>query len=120
MKHDESRIQTAIMQFLDAALPASYRAFAIPNGGNRSAVTGAILKREGVKPGIPDIAVVRGGGAIAFLEVKTAKGRLSPSQAEFKDWCGENAVPYAVVRGLGDVQTFLMDMGVPMKGRAAA
>lgn len=30
-------------------------AYAIPNGGNRDAVTGARLKNEGVKPGIPDI-----------------------------------------------------------------
>lgn len=30
-------------------------AFAVPNGGNRDAVTAARLKDEGVKPGIPDV-----------------------------------------------------------------
>lgn len=30
-------------------------AFAVPNGGNRDAVTGARLKDEGLKPGIPDV-----------------------------------------------------------------
>ena len=29
--------------------------FAIPNGGNRSPVTGKILKQEGVRAGVPDL-----------------------------------------------------------------
>lgn len=29
--------------------------FAVPNGGQRSAISGARLKAEGVKPGVPDI-----------------------------------------------------------------
>ena len=116
-KQKEHGIQAAIMQFLDHALPDSYRAFAIPNGGKRDRITGAILKREGVKAGVPDIAIVRGGGYVAFLEVKTAAGRLSNSQVEFKDWCGRNSVPYAVVRGIGDVQAALMDWNVPILAR---
>lgn len=119
MRHEESKIQSAIMRFLDDALPASYRAFAIPNGGNRSAVTGAILKREGVKAGVPDICIVRSGGSVAFLEVKTEKGRLSNSQAEFRDWCGESGVPFAVVRGIDEVETTLRGWDVPLRGRAA-
>ena len=117
--NEEHGIQVAIMAFLDMALPASYRAFAIPNGGKRDKITGAILKREGVKAGVPDIAIVRNGGTVAFLEVKTATGRLSNSQTEFKDWCGSNSIPYAVVRGLGDVQAALMDWNVPIRARAA-
>lgn len=116
----ESQIQSAIMAFLDMALPGSYRAFAVPNGGKRSAITGAIMKREGVKAGVPDIAIVREGGSIAFLEVKTPKGRLSNSQVEFRDWCGSHSVPFAVVRGVGDTEAFLRDLNVPLKARASA
>ncbi len=115
----ESGIQTAIIQFLDAALPPSCRAFAVPNGGNRDKITGAILKREGVKAGVPDIVIVRNGGAVAFLEVKTASGRLSNSQVEWRDWCGVNSVPHAVVRNVNDVEAFLRDLNVPLRGRAA-
>lgn len=108
----EHSIQSAIIQYLRAALPPSYKAIAIPNGGKRNRVTGAILKREGVLPGAPDIMLVRNGGTVAFLEVKTAKGRLSKHQIAFRDWCGANAVPYAVVRGVGDVQVALKDWGI--------
>lgn len=116
----ESAIQSAIMSFLDMALPATYRAFAVPNVGKRDRVTGAILKREGVKAGVADIVIVRQGGSVAFLEVKTKAGSLSNSQREWRDWCGANGIPFAVVRGIGDVQATLLDWNVPLRARAAA
>lgn len=113
----EHSIQISIMSFLDRALPATYRAFAVPNGGKRDRVTGAILKREGVKAGVPDIVIVRQGGSVGFLEVKTATGSLSNSQRDWRDWCGANSIPFAVVRGVGDVQATLMDWGIPFGAR---
>lgn len=118
--HGESSLQTTIMGFLGAALPASYRAFAVPNGGNRDRITGAILNREGVRAGVPDIVIIRSEGVAAFLEVKTETGRLSSSQIEWRDWCSEHRVPYAVVRSIGDVEAFLLDLNVPMRARVAA
>jgi len=119
-RQDEHGIQVAIMQFLDRALPSSCYAFAVPNGGKRNAVTGAILKREGVKAGVADIVILRNPGLCALIEVKTAKGSLSNSQKAFRDWCAANGFPYAVVRGIGDVQAALLDWGVPLKMRVAA
>lgn len=116
----ETKIQQAIVQYLDRALPATYRFFAIPNGGARSAITGARLKREGVKRGIPDICIVRQGGTVAFIEVKTSKGRASKEQNEFIDWCGEGSVPVAIVRGVGDVEAALLDWNIPVRARASA
>ncbi len=57
---------------------------AIPNGGQRSVITGARLKAEGVLVGIPDLClpVPRGGSGALYLEVKTEKGKLSPAQNE--------------------------------------
>ena len=57
--------------------------FAIPNGGRRSPATAAMLRDEGVTPGVPDLflAVPRGGKSGLFLELKAAtKGRLSTAQ----------------------------------------
>lgn len=119
-RQDEHGIQVAIMQFLDRALPSSCYAFAVPNGGKRNAVTGAILKREGVKAGVADIVILRNPGLCALIEVKTAKGSLSNSQKAFRDWCAANGFPYAVVRGVGDVQAALMDWGVPLRMKVAA
>ncbi len=108
----EHSIQVAIVGYLDRVLPGSYRAFAIPNGGRRDKITGAILKREGVKAGVPDIAIVRDGGSVAFLEVKAPKGSLSTSQKAFRDWCGENSVPFEVVRSIDDVRSTLSAWGI--------
>jgi hypothetical protein len=54
---------------------------AIPNGGWRSPVEGAIFKALGVQPGAPDLLVVRQGLA-SFIELKAVGGRLSASQIE--------------------------------------
>lgn len=119
-KSEEHQIQAAIMDYLDGALPSSCYAFAVPNGGKRNAITGAILKREGVKAGVADIIVLRNPGLCAMIEVKTKTGSLSNSQKAYRDWCVANGFPYAVVRGVGDVQAALMDWGVPLKSRVAA
>lgn len=62
--------------------------FAIPNGGARSVTTGALLKAEGVRAGVPDLflAVSRGGFYGLFIEMKKAKGGIvSSAQHEMCD-----------------------------------
>lgn len=121
MKRDESKIQIAIMDYLNRALPANYRAIHVPNGGRRDAITGARLKREGVKAGFPDIQIIRNDdGYSAFIEVKTAKGALSPAQKEWRDWFERGQAAYAVVRDIEDVEAFLIDQNIPLKTRLAA
>lgn len=114
----ESQIQSAIMDFLRYALPKTYRAFHV-NNTPRSAIHGAKLKRMGLAAGIPDITIVRDGGSVCFLEVKGPRGSLSPVQKEFRDWCGDNRVPWGVVRNVSEVEAFLTDLNVPLKARAA-
>ena len=50
----------------------------VPNGGNRNVVTGAKLKRQGVKPGIPDILIFdspkRAIREMVGCEIKRFKG----------------------------------------------
>lgn len=118
-KRSEHSVQVEIMTFLDRVLPSSCMAFAVPNGGNRNAITGAIMKREGVKAGIADIVILRNPGNAALIEVKNSKGKLSDKQAAFADWCDANGFPFVVVRGLDDVKAFLTSAGIPMKGQAA-
>jgi hypothetical protein len=63
--------------------PVARRIFAIPNGGLRTKIQGAILKAEGVRPGIPDLMlpVARGGAYGLFVEMKWGDGRTSQDQA---------------------------------------
>lgn len=84
--------------------------FAVPNGGRRDAVTGARLKAEGVRAGIPDIclAVARGGYHGLFLELKrpetpgSRKGQVSASQKVVQEALREQGYQCAVCYGARD------------------
>lgn len=81
----ESREQQALFRWWDL-----YRLhfpgvlmFAVPNGGARSAITGARLKAEGVLPGVPDVFLAYPAGGLhgLFIEMKRAGGgRTSAAQ----------------------------------------
>jgi hypothetical protein len=60
--------------------------FAIPNGGARTARTGAMLKAEGVRAGVPDIClpVRRHGYNALYVELKAPGGRLQKNQIEWQ------------------------------------
>lgn len=112
---DEYSIHTAIVDWLKIACPKAL-VLHIPNNP-RSAVAGAKLKRMGMVKGAPDLIVIC-DGVICFLEVKKPGGYLSPEQKAFRDECAANSLPYAVVRGIGDVEAFFQDIGI--KTRVAA
>lgn len=59
--------------------------YAVPNGSFRHIGTAKRLKDEGVKAGVPDLAlpVARGGYHGLYIEMKSEKGRLSSEQ---KQW----------------------------------
>lgn len=64
--------------------PELHLMHAIPNGGKRDIRTAAMLKAEGVKPGVPDIflPVPRGGKHGLYIELKRRKGgTLTKEQA---------------------------------------
>lgn len=60
----------------------------IPNGGKRDAKTATILKRQGVKAGVPDLhlPVARGGYRGLYIELKVGDNTTTKKQ---KDWIRE-------------------------------
>lgn len=83
MRQLEHKLQCACVRWLRLKYP-NVLGFAIPNGGARSALTGAMLKAEGVVAGVPDlmIAVPKGGHAGLFVEMKVKPNRPSREQKE--------------------------------------
>lgn len=74
----------------------------IPNGGARDRVTGARLKAQGVKRGVPDIClpVARGGKHGLYIELKRQRGgRVSEDQRMWLDELDKQGYAVAVCRG---------------------
>lgn len=62
--------------------------FAIPNGGARDIITGAKLKREGVRKGVLDLELVVASKGYhgLFLEMKVGDNKPSPDQKEYIEY----------------------------------
>ncbi len=60
-------------------------AFHCANERRTSPQAGQILKRKGVKPGVPDIIILKPCGRYhgLLIELKVGKGKLSPAQKDF-------------------------------------
>jgi hypothetical protein len=95
----ENDLQRAVAKVLDASGLVWQHT---PNGGNRSARTGALMKAMGAKPGVPDVLIynafpdpgtdesdrdlneVRGYWINGLaIELKVGKNKPSPSQEEW-------------------------------------
>lgn len=92
MKNDEHKNQHALITWWAIACKRYYlpefALFAVPNGGARNAVTGAILKREGVRKGITDLILLAPNKTHhgLLIEMKASKGVVSKDQQEFIDY----------------------------------
>lgn len=82
----EAEIQVTLFQWFSlqsGKYPELELAYAVPNGGSRHPLEAANLKRQGVKPGVPDIClpVPRGDYAGLYLELKRGTGgKVSENQ----------------------------------------
>ncbi len=66
--------------------------FAIPNGGARDPITGAMLKAEGVTPDVPDLEIPAWR---MYVEMKKRSGRVDPDQEKMHEYlrgCGYHVV----------------------------
>jgi len=84
----EAQEQEVVFQYAALQSDTTYDLlFAIPNGGYRAKKTGAALKKQGVKPGIPDmfLPVSRSGFHGLWIEMKSHKGRTTDIQEVWHD-----------------------------------
>ena len=85
-RNAEHDIQCAVVQWAtlhERDEPRLELLFAIPSGGARSVITGARLKAEGTKRGLPDLCLPApntAGYLGLWIELKAPGGRVSPEQ----------------------------------------
>lgn len=103
--HAESQLQKSCVMWFRLQYPRlRYLLFAVPNGGARSAVTGAILKAEGVLAGVADLLLLVPSREYHGLciEMKTAKGRQSTTQKQWERAVTLHGYKYIVCRSFTD------------------
>jgi hypothetical protein len=91
-----------------------------PAGERRDPITGARLKRMGLKPGWPDLVLIppkgHPNGRPHFLELKRAGGTLTEAQAGFRLWCMLNECPFVCVDDYKAAVTILQQWGALRSG----
>jgi hypothetical protein len=105
----EDEIQREVAAYLDLKLPKAWRWHHPPNGGWRKKATAARLKEQGVKPGVPDVCILRPNAPPIWIELKAFGGTLTLAQKDFMQWCSEAKHPFRVCRSVGEVEVFLKE-----------
>lgn len=116
MRNLESKLQESCVKWFDAQYP-EYRQllFAIPNGGARNVITGAMLKRQGVRKGIPDLFLsipqVKTNWHIngLYIEFKAGKGKLTEEQETFQILAMKNGYRCEVIRDFDSFKKLIED-----------
>lgn len=102
----ENTIQQNLVKLLQAAGRHDICWFAVPNGEQRSAKTGARLKAQGVQPGVADLIFVIAQRPIA-LELKVEKGKQSLRQAEWQEEFERAGGVYYLAKGFDEAVSVL-------------
>ena len=95
----ERDVQNAIRAYLGTKGIACFRC----NVGRVRTADGRFFD-TGLPEGFPDLIALPGNGLIAFIEVKTLKGRLREAQKRFRDWATSKGYKYIVARSVEDVE----------------
>jgi len=110
----EADLQRAVVVALRFALPKGaiihHCVNEVTEAGPRGAKRQAILVGMGVHAGFADLIVLC-EGRVLFLELKSLKGRLSPTQEAFRNAAMAQGFVWALVRSLDDALVALADHG---------
>src|SRR5262245_27424011 len=78
-RRPEQDLQRAVLEHLELYSVPNCDWFHVGNGGWRSPVEAKVLKSLGVRPGVPDLILIRDGQTFG-LELKTEIGKLTSVQ----------------------------------------
>lgn len=112
MRADEHREQVRLFAWArreEEGRPELGLLFAVPNGGRRDAVTGARLRDEGVRRGVPDVwlPVAREQWHGLVIELKASKGRATREQVEWLRRLGQEGYLALLCVGAEEAQSVI-------------
>jgi hypothetical protein len=107
----EATLQRSVLAHLSRRAMPNVFWFHCPNGGTRGAIESAIFKTLGVIAGVPDLLLIYGGRTYA-LELKAAKGRLSPTQIATHERMKAAGAIVATATGIDEALGFLTLWGL--------
>lgn len=114
MRHIESVIQQSCVSWFRLQYPKlALLLFAVPNGGARRKIEGAIMKAEGTTRGVSDLLLLFPAKHYHGLciEMKSPKGKQQPSQKIWQrkvEWAGyKYALCHSVEEFMTEVNTYL-------------
>lgn len=107
----EDLLQIDMRRWLDLVAPGLIW-WHTPNGGQRDAKAGSLLKRMGARAGVPDLVFLLPDGRCLHVEVKTAKGRPTPEQRDLHPRMAEAGHPVHTARSIDDLRAILAEAGV--------
>lgn len=86
--------------------------WAVPNGfvTDRDYKYINYMKAEGVKNGVFDLTICPGNGNIAFLEIKTKKGKPSEHQLKWLEWFKSNGYIAKICYGYDECIDFINNL----------
>ncbi|HOH29535.1 MAG TPA: VRR-NUC domain-containing protein [Candidatus Hydrogenedentes bacterium] len=105
MRHNESALQCSCKRWFDYQFPKLRQiCFAVPNGSRRDKITGAILKKEGVVSGCPDmiLLIARNGFGSLCIEFKTEIGKQSENQKMWQRSAEDAGNKYVICRSFDE------------------
>lgn len=125
MTHEEQQQQTALFNWaaiMEHQIPELALMYHIPNEGQRSKVSGAILKSMGLKRGIPDVClpVPRGGHGALYIEMKAEHGAVTREQKAMMAALEEGGNKCVVCRSWTDAKEEIeeyLKLGRPVNAR---
>ena len=101
---DESGHQEALFSwaaYRTGIMPELQYMYHVPNGGKRDKATAAVLKRQGVKAGVPDIMLpaARAGYHGLYIELKAGENTTTKKQKEWLEYLRQQGYYTAVCYG---------------------
>ena len=110
----EDDLQRQVILMLKKSLPIGTLYHHSPNEGVRKVQFKMKLKSMGTRFGWPDLEIFAPAhetiihkNATLFIELKLAKGKLSPNQVSIRDSLISAGFPWALCRSVEEVETFL-------------